>query len=314
MVAGEKGSDGFLCEVGDVLETELCVVPKFDDFAVRGGQLADGLTECEEIFGRFIGDGNGIGMLLDRRGCVEGCAISAAYFIANPIHDDAEEPGLEASGLCVPAFGDLASDGDKHRLSDLFGEFDGVESAATEGEDASAVLCDQVSPCVILTLGCPREQVGQFLRLRRWLSVLATQVSPLYRVQNAGTPRTLPDKRYPLAMNMAAYTVRIECEEDAVLREVEEWLREGHIQAVLACGAVRADLVLPDEPGVHALEVRYVFATREDYERYVSEDAPRLREDGLRRFGPRRGVCMLRSEGMLVAFEGGIGRRGDEVR
>ena len=113
-MAGEKGSDGFLCEIGDVLETELCVVAKFDDFAVGCGELADCLTECEEIFGRFIGEGNGIGVLLDRRGSVVGCAISAAYFIANPIHDDAEEPRLEAPGLYVPAFGDLASDGDKH--------------------------------------------------------------------------------------------------------------------------------------------------------------------------------------------------------
>ncbi|MBX3322662.1 MAG: DUF4286 family protein [Phycisphaeraceae bacterium] len=115
-------------------------------------------------------------------------------------------------------------------------------------------------------------------------------------------------------MNMAAYTVRIECEEDAVLREVEEWLCEGHIQAVLACGAVRADLVDMEVSGSRVLEVRYVFATQEEYARYILEHAPRLREDGLRRFGPQRGVRMSRTEGVLVAFEGEVGRRGDEVR
>jgi hypothetical protein len=45
---------------------------------------------------------------------------------------------------------------------------------------------------------------------------------------------------------------------------------------------------------------RYEFASREAFDRYVSEAAPRLRAEGLAKFGQDRGVSYLRYVGQVI--------------
>lgn len=67
-------------------------------------------------------------------------------------------------------------------------------------------------------------------------------------------------------------------------REFEDWLR-GHIPEVLAVpGFKRASLweVQGDTP---SWVVQYEVESRQALQRYLDEDAERMRQDGLRRFG-----------------------------
>jgi hypothetical protein len=82
---------------------------------------------------------------------------------------------------------------------------------------------------------------------------------------------------------------------DAWLR----WLRDGHIAEVLAGGAADAEIVRMDGTP-HSYEVRYHFPSREVFQRYEQEHAPRLRTDGLRLFPPERGVIYRRSIGEVL--------------
>lgn len=73
------------------------------------------------------------------------------------------------------------------------------------------------------------------------------------------------------------------------------WLLEGHVQEVIRGGAASAEVVRldpdPSQPsgGPVLVVSRYVFPTREAYDRYAAEHAPRLRAEGLAKFGPGAG-------------------------
>lgn len=80
------------------------------------------------------------------------------------------------------------------------------------------------------------------------------------------------------------------------------WLRDGHIDAVLAGGAaaarvIRLDPVESERPRV---EVQYLFASRGTFERYEREFAPALRAEGRERFPPDLGVLFDRRAGEVV--------------
>jgi Domain of unknown function (DUF4286) len=77
------------------------------------------------------------------------------------------------------------------------------------------------------------------------------------------------------------------------------WLREGHIGAVLAGGALDAEIVALDAPTT-TYEVRFHFPSREAFEKYEREHAPRLRADGLRLFHVEKGVIYRRSIGVIL--------------
>jgi hypothetical protein len=64
------------------------------------------------------------------------------------------------------------------------------------------------------------------------------------------------------------------------------WIGGGHLDQVLAGGASSARLVRVDDPGA-GLEVSsvYTFPSREAFEVYLREHAPRLRAEGLEKFG-----------------------------
>jgi len=69
---------------------------------------------------------------------------------------------------------------------------------------------------------------------------------------------------------------------------------------VCAAGALDAQITrLDGEPC--ALEARYHFASREAFQVYERDHAPRLREQGLRRVPPQGGVRFARSTGEVIA-------------
>ncbi len=87
---------------------------------------------------------------------------------------------------------------------------------------------------------------------------------------------------------------------DAYIR----WLEDGHIDAVLGCGAHSAMIVrLERSPGdglpdsAYRVMAQYLFSTRELFDHYVEHHAPALRAEGLRLFGSDRGVSFERRIG-----------------
>ena len=106
-------------------------------------------------------------------------------------------------------------------------------------------------------------------------------------------------------MTQIAYTVTATLPDEATAREYVSWLEGGHIDAVISRGArsamiVRLDPEPADPPGPIQVEVRYIFATRELFDRYVAVHAPTLRADGLQRFGPSRGIQFARRIGTIL--------------
>lgn len=83
-------------------------------------------------------------------------------------------------------------------------------------------------------------------------------------------------------MGTFLYTVVCECESVEVAERFEAWLLGGHAMHVVEAGALECETVRRDE---RTLENRYVFASREAFERYEREGAPRLRADGIASFG-----------------------------
>lgn len=82
------------------------------------------------------------------------------------------------------------------------------------------------------------------------------------------------------------------------------WLEDGHVDAVLRCGAHSGMIVrLERSPGdglprqARQVMSQYLFATRELFDRYVEHHAPALRAEGLTRFGPEQGVAFERRIG-----------------
>ena len=89
---------------------------------------------------------------------------------------------------------------------------------------------------------------------------------------------------------MIAYEVNLEVD-TAVLPEYRRWLDQ-HMRTILALpGFISAELFEVREPaatgGRCGLCIQYRLRGAEDLERYLREDAPRLRADGERRFGGR---------------------------
>lgn len=99
-----------------------------------------------------------------------------------------------------------------------------------------------------------------------------------------------------------AYTVTATFPDEATRDEYIAWLEDGHIDQVIRNGAHSAMIVVLDhavgDPIV--VEVRYIFPTREVFDRYIAEFAPALRADGLKRFPPERGIEFHRNTGSIL--------------
>jgi hypothetical protein len=101
-------------------------------------------------------------------------------------------------------------------------------------------------------------------------------------------------------MPEVAYTVAVTFPDDLLLEAWLNWLRSGHVADVLAGGATAAAIVALDAPA-RTCEVRHRFPSRDAFERYEREHAPRLRAEGLERFPVERGVQYRRSVGEVLA-------------
>jgi hypothetical protein len=101
-------------------------------------------------------------------------------------------------------------------------------------------------------------------------------------------------------MATIAYTVAAVFADGAVADEWLRWLREGHIADVLAGGASDAEIVELEATNERSFEIRYHFSSREAFDRYIRDHAPRLRAEGLERFSVDRGIQYRRSVGVVA--------------
>jgi len=108
-------------------------------------------------------------------------------------------------------------------------------------------------------------------------------------------------------MSELVYTVTATLPDADTAAEWLAWLRGGHVADVLAGGAAAAAIIALDPPAL-TYEVRYRFPSREAFDRYEREVAPRLRAEGLKRFPPERGISYRRSVGTVLEEFQGVGR------
>ena len=105
-----------------------------------------------------------------------------------------------------------------------------------------------------------------------------------------------------------SYTLEVTFQDPAVAEEWTEWMRGGHMQALLAHGADRAELVRWSDAETIDDEIRftarYRFPTRADFDAYIAQHAEELRNDGMKRFPPSRGIVYSRTVGeILLPYE-----------
>lgn len=101
-------------------------------------------------------------------------------------------------------------------------------------------------------------------------------------------------------MTETAYTVAVAFNDRRMADEWLEWVRTGHIAEVLAGGAASAEVIVLDGE-TPRFEVRYLFPSRQAFERYERDHAPRLRSEGLARFPLEKGVQYQRTLGSVAA-------------
>jgi len=86
---------------------------------------------------------------------------------------------------------------------------------------------------------------------------------------------------------MIVYNVSIKVQED-IAGEWVQWIKGGHAQEVVDTGMFSHfsffELVEPYEEGAKTFVIQYFTDSEEKYNRYISEFAPKLRQDGLDRF------------------------------
>lgn len=105
------------------------------------------------------------------------------------------------------------------------------------------------------------------------------------------------------------YEVTLDIEAGAA-PEFDAWLKE-HVQAMLALpGFHDARILKPEgaEAGSERRVVQYTLGSREELDRYLAEDAPRMRADGTSRFGDKlkssRRVLDVQTSGGALALPG----------
>lgn len=110
-----------------------------------------------------------------------------------------------------------------------------------------------------------------------------------------------------MGMTRICYSVVATLPNQKIADEYVTWLEDGHVDAVIDAGAhsamiVRMEREAGDGLAADARQVmtQYVFSTREVFERYVATAAPTLRAEGMKLFGPERGVTMRRTIGRIV--------------
>jgi len=101
---------------------------------------------------------------------------------------------------------------------------------------------------------------------------------------------------------MFTYTLSCTFTDAAVAEEWIAWLRESHLADVCAAGALDAEIIRMDsEAATCRCQVRYHFSSRQAFDAYQRDHAPRLRAEGLKRFPLERGITYERTTGEVLA-------------
>jgi len=95
------------------------------------------------------------------------------------------------------------------------------------------------------------------------------------------------------------YTVEVALPDEETAERWLKWMRAGHAEEVLAGGATAAEIVRRDGPVIED-ECRYSFPSRDAFDRYEREHAPRLRSAGLRLFPTEHGIHYHRTTGVVI--------------
>lgn len=82
------------------------------------------------------------------------------------------------------------------------------------------------------------------------------------------------------------YEVHATCADAATADEWLRWMCDRHIADVVAAGAI-SGRVLRIDGSPHAFVAQYEFASRAALDAYLANHAPRLRAQGLEKFGER---------------------------
>ncbi|MCC6426812.1 MAG: DUF4286 family protein [Phycisphaerales bacterium] len=102
-------------------------------------------------------------------------------------------------------------------------------------------------------------------------------------------------------MPLVSYSVIATLPDETTASEYTHWLSDGHVQAVLDGGAISASITRLTSPAQPILiETTYLFPDRAAFDHYIAIHAPKLRADGIARFGSRPGVSFERREGTLI--------------
>jgi hypothetical protein len=104
-------------------------------------------------------------------------------------------------------------------------------------------------------------------------------------------------------MPRVLYSVIAMLPDESTAQEYIGWLRGGHIAEVVRAGAESGMVVRVDSAERPRVVAQYVFGSRAALERYIAEDAPRLRADGLAKFPQSRGVLFERQVGSIEHAE-----------
>jgi carbonic anhydrase len=95
--------------------------------------------------------------------------------------------------------------------------------------------------------------------------------------------------------SVVVYSVRAEFADTATRERYLQWLRDGHCLAVVREGGALSGEVSVQDDG--AVESRYLFGSRADFEAYQKGPAQHLRADAERLFPPESGIHLIRAIG-----------------
>lgn len=103
-------------------------------------------------------------------------------------------------------------------------------------------------------------------------------------------------------MTKIAYTVRATIPNGSTRDVFVDWLTTGgHVAEVIAGGASSGDVCVLDRGANDPIvvEIRYTFPDRPTFDAYERDHAPRLRQEGIEKFGDS-GITFERSVGEIV--------------
>ena len=101
-----------------------------------------------------------------------GVAAAAAELVADAVHGDAEQPGLESALLVVAILAEFGCYGDKHGLGDLLGEVVVMEPGACHCKDPAGIGVHKPAPGIFLASGSVfDEETDRLVFLAYWLGL-----------------------------------------------------------------------------------------------------------------------------------------------